>query len=183
MRCGGSYLRELTDKAFGVGARTDAGLVDHMLEPPEGIDTEQQRSLGLCQLMTTLEEELRHVETMQASQTHGNEVIERIQTFPGIGPVSSEVLYATIGEVDRFPKARKLAIYAGLVPTGRHSGNPDRHADIAGSARGRIRTLSRNTRSPQDCDHGPGRRHASHRAPCLARHHGLRPSRVRPIAA
>jgi transposase len=69
-----------------------------MLEHPDGIDVELQASLGLCErLMTMLEEELQHIDATLANRTRGNEIIERLQTIPGIGPVASHVLYATIG--------------------------------------------------------------------------------------
>jgi transposase len=44
--------------------------------------------------------------------------------------VASHVLYVTIGEVERFPNARKLAACAGLVPTVRQSGESDHHGRI-----------------------------------------------------
>lgn len=115
-RPGGSSLRKL---------------VDQMLEHPDGIDTELQESLGLCErFMTMLGEELRNVDAMLVNRTRGNEIIERLRTIPGIGPVASHVLYATIGEIERFPNARKLASYAGLIPTVRQTGESDPHGRI-----------------------------------------------------
>jgi transposase len=105
--------------------------VDGMLEQPEGIETELLDSLGLCErMMTMLGEELRHVDATLANRTRGNEVIERLQTIPGVGPVVAYEVYATIGNIERFPNARKLAAYAGLVPTVRQSGTSDIHGRI-----------------------------------------------------
>ncbi len=174
-----------------------------MLEQPDGIDTELQQSLGLCErLMTMLEEELRYVDATLANRTRDNEIVERLQTIPGIGPVASQVLYATIGEIERCPNARKLASYAGLVPTVRQSGSSDRHGGITkeGSKylrsvlvqgahvvasrsssdelaplRGGIRALPRNARPPEDRRRGVGSAPAAHRVPRVARQHGLRP--------
>ncbi len=115
-RSGGSYLRKL---------------VDGLLEHPDGIDTELRQALGLCErFITMLDEELRHVDATLANRTRGNEVIERLRTIPGIGPVASHVLYATIGDVSRFPNARKLGAYAGLVPIVQQSGGSNNHGGI-----------------------------------------------------
>ena len=44
-------------------------------------------------------------------------------TVPGIGPLTATMLYAWIGDVRRFPHAKQLAAYAGLVPSVRQSGD------------------------------------------------------------
>jgi transposase len=44
-----------------------------------------------------------------------------IQTIPGVGPVLAAVFVAEIGDVTRFPDARRLASWAGLTPRHRES--------------------------------------------------------------
>lgn len=44
-------------------------------------------------------------------------------TIPGISYYSSLLITAEIGEVDRFPREKKLVSYAGLDPTVRQSGD------------------------------------------------------------
>jgi transposase len=54
-------------------------------------------------------------------------------TVPGIGYHLALLILAEVGEVDRFPSARKLASYAGLVPAKRSSGHTegrDAHAPL-----------------------------------------------------
>ncbi len=46
-----------------------------------------------------------------------------LTTIPGIGYFSALLIYAEIGDINRFPNSKKLCSYAGLVPTVRQSGN------------------------------------------------------------
>jgi transposase len=53
-----------------------------------------------------------------------------LMTVPGIGYYLALLIMAEVGEVDRFISARKLASYAGLVPTTRSSGGHTYHGRI-----------------------------------------------------
>jgi transposase len=53
-----------------------------------------------------------------------------LMTVPGIGFYVALLILAEIGDVARFPSARKLASYAGLVPTTRSSGDHTDHGRI-----------------------------------------------------
>ncbi len=99
-------------------------LVSELLERPEGLDTDVFESLGMCErFIDMLREEVAQVDAMLATRTEGNEVVARLQTIPGIGPVAAATIYATVGDIGRFRNARTLAAYAGLVPTVRQSGD------------------------------------------------------------
>ena len=51
------------------------------------------------------------------------DAIRRLQTIPGVGPITATTIYAWVGDVSRFPNAKALAAYARLVPEVRQSGN------------------------------------------------------------
>ena len=51
--------------------------------------------------------------------------------LPGVGPFTALVLLAEIGDITRFPSARKLASWAGLTPTVRGSDLTVRHGHIS----------------------------------------------------
>ena len=53
-----------------------------------------------------------------------------LMTVPGIGYYLALLIVAEVGEVERFHSARKLASYAGLVPTTRSSGGHTYHGRI-----------------------------------------------------
>lgn len=109
VRSGGHYINKL---------------VAELLERVQGLDTDVVESLGMCErFIDMLCEEVAHVDAMLAARTENNAVITRLQTIPGIGPVASATIYATVGEIGRFRNARMLAAYAGLVPSVRQSGD------------------------------------------------------------
>ena len=58
-----------------------------------------------------------------------NDLLERLQTVPGIGPKVAQALVAEIGiDMSRFPSAGHLASWAGLVPGKNESAGRNRSA-------------------------------------------------------
>jgi hypothetical protein len=54
-----------------------------------------------------------------------------VRTLPGAGEFTALVMLAEIGDITRFPSARKLASWAGLTPTVRGSDLTVRHGHIS----------------------------------------------------
>ena len=54
-----------------------------------------------------------------------------LRELPGIGEFTALVMLAEIGDITRFPSARKLASWAGLTPTVRGSDLTVRHGHIS----------------------------------------------------
>lgn len=65
-----------------------------------------------------------------AKETKGDEIIGFLRTLPGIGPFFSALLRAEIDDIDRFPNAKKLCSFAGLVPSTYASGDRTFHGRI-----------------------------------------------------
>jgi transposase len=57
--------------------------------------------------------------------------VEALQQVPGIGRLTAMTLVAEIGDISRFPTARKLCAWAGLTPTVRNSDRTVRHGHIS----------------------------------------------------
>jgi transposase len=57
--------------------------------------------------------------------------VEALQRVPGIGRLTAMTLVAEIGDIGRFPTARKLSAWAGLTPTVRNSDRKVRHGHIS----------------------------------------------------
>ena len=57
--------------------------------------------------------------------------VKVLTTFPGVGQFTALVMLAEIGDITRFPSARKLASWAGLTPTVRGSDLTVRHGHIS----------------------------------------------------
>jgi transposase len=56
--------------------------------------------------------------------------VARLQTLPGVGPIVALTLIAALADVPRFPSAKHVASYAGLIPSTQQSGDRDRHGRI-----------------------------------------------------
>src|SRR5206468_12269575 len=57
--------------------------------------------------------------------------VKVLRTLPGVGEFTALVMVAEIGDISRFPSARKLASWAGLTPTVRGSDLKVRHGHIS----------------------------------------------------
>ena len=57
--------------------------------------------------------------------------VKVLRTLPGVGEFTALVMLAEIGDITRFPSARKLASWAGLTPTVRGSDLKVRHGHIS----------------------------------------------------
>jgi len=81
-------------------------------------------ALALCQRQeAALRAELAQLDAALQTRLQTVDAIQRLMTVPGIGPLTATPLYAWIGDVSRFPHAKHLAAYAGLVPSVRQSGD------------------------------------------------------------
>ena len=69
-----------------------------------------------------LEEKIRQVEQHLKTLARDLPAVGRLQTIPGVGPLSATALVGFIGDVQRFPSGRHLASYLGLTPREHSSG-------------------------------------------------------------
>ena len=53
-----------------------------------------------------------------------------LKTVPGIGDKTAMLIWAEIGDLERFPTSHRLASFAGLVPTTRSSGGRTTHGSL-----------------------------------------------------
>lgn len=60
------------------------------------------------------------------------EAMQRLMTLPGCGPLLAAALVAEIGHLERFPSARHLRSYSGLVPSVRQSGERSHTGPLVG---------------------------------------------------
>jgi transposase len=57
--------------------------------------------------------------------------VQALMRLPGVGQLTALTLVAEIGDISRFPSARKLCAWAGLTPTVRNSDVKVRHGHIS----------------------------------------------------
>jgi transposase len=64
------------------------------------------------------------------TRTRPDPRVQALQALPGIGPITAMTLVAEIGDISRFPTARKRCAWAGLTPAVRNSDRKVRHGHI-----------------------------------------------------
>ncbi|MFM8213882.1 MAG: IS110 family transposase [Pirellula sp.] len=67
--------------------------------------------------------------------------IARVQTIPGVGPRTAEILVACIDDAKRFDNGRQVSQYFGLVPRQYQSGETDRNGRITKRGNPLARTI------------------------------------------
>jgi transposase len=99
------------------------------------------------------------VEIRKAAEN--DEVARRLQTVPGIGPITASVLTATLPDVANFKAARDLAAWLGLTPKPHSSGGKERLGKISTMGHryirrrlslGALATITARRRKPADDD-------------------------------
>ena len=76
-----------------------------------------QRSLeGLLRVLEFLREELRPIRNEIIASAKEEEAARLLESLPGFGYFSALLFLKEIGTIERFPSAKKLAAYSGLVP-------------------------------------------------------------------
>jgi transposase len=79
---------------------------------------------GLAPVIDRIDGELR-------THAKADPRVKTLTTLPGVGQFTALVMVAEIGDITRFPSARKLASWAGLTPTVRGSDRTVRHGHIS----------------------------------------------------
>lgn len=70
-----------------------------------------------------------------------DETARRLQTMPGIGPITASILAATLPDVSAFRSARDLSAWLGLTPKPHSSGGKERLGAISKMGNRYIRRL------------------------------------------
>jgi transposase len=101
------------------------GAIDELAEhdvPPVW----QQSILTLLGVIDDLDRQLAPLERELRPHARADPRVKRLMTIPGVAELLGLTLAAEIGEISRFPTARKLVGYSGLTPTIRQSGQSAR---------------------------------------------------------
>jgi transposase len=124
-----------TNRSFGLltqwGLRTGIttlrrpGAVERLAE--QGVPATWCRSIGvLLEVIDDLERQLDPIERELRPLARAERRVELLMTIPGVAELLGLTLATEIGDVARFPSARRLVGYAGLAPTITQSGQSAR---------------------------------------------------------
>src|SRR5919197_134304 len=78
-----------------------------------------------------VEKRLAYYDEKLAAISRAHPECQRLQTIPGIGPVTATALIAAIGDVTQFKNGRQLAAWLGLVPREHSTGGKPRLLGIS----------------------------------------------------
>lgn len=76
----------------------------------------------LLRLIEHVESEIKRSDEEIRREVEQSKPLQNLMTIPGVGPLTALVVYAEIGDVDRFTSAEHVASYFGLVPGESQSG-------------------------------------------------------------
>jgi transposase len=83
-----------------------------------------------CGLLDALAAPIARLERQIAALAKPDPRVQALMALPGVGRLTAMTLVAEIGDIARFPTARKLCAWAGLTPTVRNSDRKVRHGHI-----------------------------------------------------
>lgn len=103
--------------------------------------TVQSALQPLLDLITQLSAQITTADERVASLADADAVARRLQTAPGVGPVTAAAFVATLDRIDRFRDAHQVESYLGLVPGERSSADYQRRGRITKTGNPRMRWL------------------------------------------
>lgn len=81
----------------------------------------------------SLNERLQFIDTQIQELGKNDERFQRLQTIPGVGPITALLMIAIVDDEKRFPDAKKFGSYVGLTPREFSSGDKRRLGSITRS--------------------------------------------------
>ncbi len=91
----------------------------------------KRRRDELLQSLDQLDEQIRALDQVVRAEAQQRPAAVRLMTHPGVGPQTALAFVLTIGEVQRFARAKQVASYVGLIPREYSSGGKQRLGHIS----------------------------------------------------
>jgi transposase len=95
----------------------------------------------LLTLLKALNEQIKAADKRLEQIVKADEVVQRLCSVPGVGPVVATTFAATLDDSSRFVGAKHVRSYLGLVPREYSSGERQRRGRISKAGSGRARSL------------------------------------------
>ena len=122
---------------FGIVAPTGVPQVTKLLRIIADTDDARLPSVArsclesLARQFLSLHEEIETAKKQIHAWHRSNEVSCRLETIPGLGPISSSAMAASVSDPDVFKNGRELAAWIGLVPRQNSTGGKQRLGKIS----------------------------------------------------
>lgn len=92
-------------------------------------------------MLKSLNEQIKLADEQWAEIVKDDEVVRRLTTVPGVGPVTATTYAATLDGAARFRDAKQVRSYLGLVPREHCSGEKQHRGRISKAGNSRARSL------------------------------------------
>jgi len=104
-------------------------------------DSLREEVAPLMLLLQSLNEQIKRADEQLAQLVREVEVVARLCTVPGVGPVTATSFVSTLDDASRFAGPKQARAYLGLVPTERSSGERQQRGHISKAGPGRARHM------------------------------------------
>jgi transposase len=105
-------------------------------------------------LIDHLADPIAAVEAQITARAKPDPRVKILMALPGVGKLTAMTVLAEIGDITRFPTARKLCAWAGLTPTVHNSDRKVRHGHITKQGSVWVRWILAEAAQPDDQEDG-----------------------------
>ena len=130
---------------FGLTVPKGIGKLEELLELVEGDkgfpDTARRVFMGLFEQCRALADSIGALDAEIVAHARQDETARRLQTIPGVGPITASLIVATVVDIGLFKSARDFAAWLGLVPRQYSTGGKTRLGRITKAGNREIRRL------------------------------------------
>jgi error-prone DNA polymerase len=130
---------------FGLTVPKGIGRLEELLELVEAEtafpEKGRQVFMGLFSQCRALAESIAALEVEIVAHARQDETARRLQTIPGVGPITASLIAATLVDISLFKSARHFAAWLGLVPRQYSTGGKTRLGRITKAGNREIRKL------------------------------------------
>lgn len=129
-------------RQHGIGVRT--GWAESFTRRVRELQVNATLRATVSPLLETIDEltaRIREADRQLAARAQSDAVVQRLQSVPGIGPVTALGFVAAVDDAGRFESAHRLESYLGLVPGERSSGEKQRRGRLSKAGNTRARWL------------------------------------------
>ena len=95
----------------------------------------------LLRIFEVLDAEIRGADKVLKQNNTLKKEVNLLQTMPGIGNYSAQVLMSEMGDINRFPSPKKLCNYAGIIPSQNQSADKEHMGSITKQGSKNIRWI------------------------------------------
>lgn len=130
---------------FGLTVPKGIGKLEELLELVETDkafpETARRVFMGLFEQCCALADSIGALDAEIVAHARQDETARRLQTIPGVGPITASLIAATVVDIGLFKSARDFAAWLGLVPRQYSTGGKTRLGRITKAGNRQIRRL------------------------------------------